>query len=113
MLSFGRKIATLRKSKKLSQSELAKGLGSSISVISRYERDEMTPSIDVAKRLAAILDTSVGYLLGESEDDELLKQPEMVDRLKQLNSLDQDSRNFITRALDAMLRDAQTRKAYS
>ncbi|MGQ1892058.1 helix-turn-helix domain-containing protein [Thermophagus sp. OGC60D27] len=35
--------------RKLSQTDLAKQLKTSVSVISRYERDEMTPSIDAAK----------------------------------------------------------------
>ena len=68
MISFGKKLAALRKGKKMSQTDLAKKLSTSVSVISRYERDEMAPSIETAKRLAGLLDTTVGYLLGETED---------------------------------------------
>ena len=78
MISFGEKIAALRKSNKLSQTDLAKQLNTSVSVISRYERDEMNQSIDTAKRLADLLNTTVGYLLGETEDDRLLKDPKMM-----------------------------------
>ena len=38
----------------------------------------MTPSIDTAKRLASFLNTTVGYLLGETEDDNLLKDHDMI-----------------------------------
>lgn len=112
-ITFGKKIAMLRKEKKLSQTELAKLLDTSISVISRYERDEMTPSIDVAKRLATTLDTTVGYLLGETDDDDLFKHPDMLKRFRVLSNLDDESRSYIVRALDAMLRDAKTQQAYN
>lgn len=112
MISFGKKIAALRKGKKFSQTELANTLGTSVSVISRYERDEMLPSIETAKKLAKELNTSVGYLLGESEEDEILKEPDMIRRFKDLLSLQDDTKEHILFALDAMLRDAKTRQAY-
>jgi hypothetical protein len=34
----------------------------------------MTPSIDTAKNLAALLETTVGYLLGENENADLFKK---------------------------------------
>ena len=34
-------------------------------VIGRYEHDEMIPSIEAAKNIAKLLNTPVGYLLGE------------------------------------------------
>ena len=51
MDSFGKRMAALRKERKMTQDELAKLLSTSISVIGRYERDEMTPSIEVAKNI--------------------------------------------------------------
>ena len=36
-------------------------------VIGRYEHDEMIPSIEAAKNIAKLLNTTVGYLLGETE----------------------------------------------
>jgi len=51
-------------------------------IIIRYERDQMTPSIDAARKLAEILNTTVGYLLGETEQEDLFKDPDMLKRLK-------------------------------
>lgn len=113
MTSFGKKVAVLRKEKKLSQTALAKQLNTSISVISRYERDEMIPSIDVAKKLADLLNTTVGYLLGETDETDIFKDPDMLRRLTDLKELNPTERQHILFALDAMLRDAKTRKAYA
>ena len=46
--------------------------------------DEVKPTIDVVKKLANVLDTTVGYLLGETEDRELLKDPSMLRRLNDI-----------------------------
>jgi transcriptional regulator with XRE-family HTH domain len=103
MASFGKKIAALRKELKMSQSDLAKQLSTSVSVISRYERDEMTPSIDVAKKLAGILDTTVGYLLGESDQENILKDPDMLKRLNDIEGMNPEEKNHVLFTLDAMI----------
>ena len=59
----------------MSQTDLAKQLNTSVSVISRYERDEMNPSIDTAKKLAEPLDTTVGYLLGRDRGRSAIERP--------------------------------------
>ena len=113
MLSFGKKLAALRKEKKLSQTQLAKLFDTSISVISRYERDEITPSIEAAKKLATLLDTTVGYLLGETEDDELLKDPQMMRRLKELKQLTPQEKEQVFFNMDAIIREIKNRKTYA
>ncbi len=113
MISFGKKLAILRKEKGMSQTELAKQLNTSVSVISRYERDEMTPSIDTAKKLASFLDTSVGYLLGETEDDQLLKDPEMINRLKTIQDFTEPEKGQVYFTLDAVIREILNRRTYA
>ena len=66
MTSFGKKLRECRDAKGLSQSELAKILNTNHSIIGKYERDEVKPSIDVVKNLADELETTVGFLLGET-----------------------------------------------
>lgn len=113
MISFGKKVAVLRKEKRFSQTELAKKLNTSISVISRYERDEMTPSIETAKRLANLLDTTVGYLLGEYEEDDLLKDQQMMKRLKELREFSDQEKEQVYFNLDAVIREIKNRRTYA
>jgi len=103
MDSFGKKIATLRKGMKISQGELAKQLGTSTSVIGRYERDEMTPSIEAAKKLAKILNTTVGYLLGETEQENVFKNPDMLKRLNDIEEMNEEDRKHVLFTLDALI----------
>jgi transcriptional regulator with XRE-family HTH domain len=104
METFGRKLAALRKEMKLSQTDLAKQLKTSVSVISRYERDEMAPSIETAKKLATLLDTTVGYLLGENENAEVFRNPDMLRRFKDIISFPKEKQEHILFALDSMIK---------
>ncbi len=95
MSSFGKKLRECREAKNLSQKELANLLNTSYSVVGKYERDEMQPSIKVVQTLAKLLDTIVGYLLGENEDTDLFKNPKMLDRLKAINNLPEKEKEHI------------------
>ena len=106
-LNFGKKLAECRKTKNLSQKELAKLLNTSHSVIGKYEREEMTPSIEAAVKLAKLLDTTVGYLLGENKNAELLKDPAMLKRLQDIDVLPTEDKSGILYALDNLLKAAK------
>jgi len=112
MSTFGKRLRDCRKEKGLSQNEIAKILSTNHSVIGKYERDDVKPSIDVAKKLADLLNTTVAYLVGETQDNELLKDIDMLKRLKDINDLPEQDKQAILYNLDALLRDAKTRLAY-
>jgi len=112
MSTFGKRLRDCRKEKGLSQNEIAKILNTNHSVIGKYERDDVKPSIDVAKKLADLLNTTVAYLVGETQDNELLKDTDMLKRLKDINDLPEQDKQAILYNLDALLRDAKTRLAY-
>jgi transcriptional regulator with XRE-family HTH domain len=67
LASFGKKLRECREDKGLSQQELGKTLKTSHSVIGRYESDEMSPSIEAVKKLAQVLDTTVGLSARRSQ----------------------------------------------
>ena len=64
MVDFGNKLRTLRTQAGMSQTELAKRLNITKSVVSYYELQERTPSPDVLIQLADIFHVSTDYLLG-------------------------------------------------
>jgi len=113
MVSFGKKLRECREGKSLSQNEVAKLLNTNHSIIGKYERDEVKPTIDVVKRLAEVLDTTVGFLLGESNQLNILKDSAMLDRLNDLQNLSDKDKDYILYTLDGLIRDAKARKAYA
>lgn len=113
MDTFGQRLALRRKELGLTQSELADQLDTDPSLIGRYERDKVRPSIDAVVRLAQEIDTTVSYLLGEIDQAELLKDPTMLKRMQSIEQLPDEQRKHVLYALDAMLRDAQAYQTYS
>jgi transcriptional regulator with XRE-family HTH domain len=113
MITFGKKLRECRETKKFSQSKLALEVGLHHSIIGRYERDEAKPTIDVVKRLAKSLDTTVGYLLGETENSSLFKDPTMLNRLKEISSLSEYDKDRILYTLDGLLQNIKTKQAYA
>ena len=113
METFGKKLRECRERNQLSQSALAKELGAHHSIIGRYERDEVKPTIDVIKNLAKILNTSAAFLLGESQDSDILQNPQMLKRLNDINALAEKDKECILYAIDGLIRDAKTRQAYA
>lgn len=113
MSTFGKRLMECREAKKLSQQELAKLMSISYTVIGKYERDETKPSIDVARNLAKLLDTTVGHLLGEIDDKDALKDPALLKRVNELNELSATDRDGILYDLDGLLRDTKARKTYA
>ncbi len=107
MLSFGKRIAILRKEIGLSQTDLANQLNTSVSVVSRYELDKMTPSVDTAKKIAELLNTSVGYLLGETDNAELFKNPEMLRRFQDIDQFNDEDKKYILYTLDALIKNVK------
>jgi transcriptional regulator with XRE-family HTH domain len=113
MSVFGKKLRECREAKSFSQSKLANEVGVHQSIIGRYEREEAKPTIDVVINLAKALDTTVGYLLGENKDADLFKDPVMLNRFKDINSLPDNDKHCILYALDGLLQNYKAKKAYS
>ncbi|MFN0080914.1 MAG: helix-turn-helix domain-containing protein [Ferruginibacter sp.] len=107
MDTFGKKIREAREAKGFSQAELAKQINSYHSIIGKYERDEVKPTVDVIKKIAQVLDTTAGFLLGETEDRELLKDPTMMKRLNDIAKFPDADKSCILYALDAMINNVK------
>ncbi len=104
-MTFGQKVSFSRKEKKLSQAELGKLSGISGDIIGKYERDEMKPSIDTAKKLADALSLSLDYLVGDSALKVLDKK--MLQRLEAIEKLADVDRQNIIYTLDNLIKAAK------
>jgi len=71
---------------------------------------EAKPSIEAAARLSNLLEVSLDYLVGNSDIE---VNTDMLNRVLELQSLSEEDKNTALKLLDAFLRDANTKKAYS
>ncbi|MDP4267604.1 MAG: helix-turn-helix transcriptional regulator [Bacteroidota bacterium] len=114
-MTFGEKITLLRKQKNLSQVELAEQVGITRDSIGKYERNDIVPTIEKAKKMADLLGVSLDYLVDEKEISpiETILDKDMIFRIKQINKLPEKDRDKILSIVDAFIRDYNAKQAYS
>lgn len=64
---FAKRLIELRKEKGISQAQLAKEIGSSLSIVCYWETNRSEPTAPFLVRLAEYFQVSVDYLLGRKE----------------------------------------------
>lgn len=104
-------IADLRENKGWSQSDLANNSDVSRVMIGKYERGEAIPSIEAAKKIADALDVSLDYLVGEGQNAKFDKKT--LQRLEELEQLEDSKKQTLFDLIDTYIRDAKTRQTYS
>lgn len=103
-------IADLREDRNWSQTDLADNSGVSRVMIGKYERGEASPSIEAAKKIADAFGVSMDYLVGEGINVSFDKQT--LNRLKELEELEESKKQTLFDLIDTYIRDAKTRKTY-
>ena len=109
-MTIGEHIALLRKRKKLSQAVLGKSVGTSGDIIGRYERDIITPSIEVIMKIADALEVSIDFLVGKTS---LELDTQTLNRMEEISKLPSEKKNYVLGLIDMALRDFKTSKAYA
>jgi transcriptional regulator with XRE-family HTH domain len=112
-MAIGDKIQALRKRQGWSQQQLAKKIGTSGPIVGRYERGEMTPSVEVAKKLADTFDVTLDFLVDDTGRTAEIRDKAMLQRVMDIQALDTEDRKTIVHVLDSLLRDAKAKKAYA
>ena len=109
-MSFGKRLFEVRKKRGFSQEVLAELLGTKGPAIGRYEREVAKPTIEVASKLAKILNVSLDYLVGNSDQelDEYTKN-----RILEVQNLPEDIKEKVFYMIDVSIKDHKTRQAYA
>ena len=103
-MDLGKKVAELRKQKGYNRDELGKIVGTSGAVIGRYERGEITPSVEIAKKIAEALEVSLDFLVGTT-DQELDKAT--LNRINEVAKLSPKEKELVFEFLDAFITKAK------
>ena len=104
-------ITRLRKEKGISREALGNGAGTSGAVIGRYERNEITPSVEIANRVARELDVSLDFLVGKSSV--VVRDKKILERVEAIAGMPDREQQQIFNVIDALIRDYNAKKAYS
>ena len=89
-MEFGKKIATLRKSRNMTQEDLGKVLSVTYQAVSKWERDESLPDFEMMTRIAKYFDVPLSYFTDDDKNDEqkaetattvVIAQPAMAEKV--------------------------------
>ena len=100
VMNIGKQIADLRKQKGVSRDELGKEVGTSGAVIGRYEREEITPSVEIANKMAKALGVSLDYLVGNTD---LELTDKLMNRIKEVARMTDKDKDYVYTLIDAFI----------
>ena len=106
---LGHRLSRLRKSKGLTQAELANKIGIRQVLVSDYERGRLRPNYEMIIQFASAFDVTTDELLGVKKTDQNKDHLSLniVRRLKKIESLPEPQRRAILRTIDTFLKGAE------
>ena len=109
---IGENIRIARKEKGFSQRKLAELINSDGSYINRLETKKINPSIASMQRIANALDYSIDHLVnGKPDEAEVnIKDKNLIEQVKLIDSLDEDDKKAVTHIIDALLTKKRIRE---
>lgn len=113
IMSFGTRLKELRTKKGLSKSDLGRAVDVHYTQLGRYERDEASPSADVLKRLANVLEVSTDFLMSGNSSDlaqESIQDKTLINLFQRVQRLEPEERKVVTSLLEAFLFRQETKK---
>ena len=111
MLDIGSKIIQLRKQQNWSQTDLAKKIEVSRTIVGNYERNENTPSIEVILKMSKIFNVSLDFLIGEG--DVATYDKAVLKRINDIEKLDDTTKNILFNLIDTYVQNYKTKQAFA
>lgn len=109
-MELGKRILELRKEKGITREKLGKTIGTSGAIIGRYERNERTPSVEIARKMAKALDVSLDYLVGNTE---FLLDTDVIKKIQDIQKLPQEDKKHLFYVLDNILQNVKAKQAFA
>ena len=91
IMTFGERLAFLRKGRRFTQEQLAKLIGVAKSTVAGYELNKREPNLETIKKITSALDVTENYLLGTEEVSKVaassLEEIELIETYRNLNQI--------------------------
>jgi transcriptional regulator with XRE-family HTH domain len=113
MTNFGDNLKEARTKKGISQSQFAELMGIHPAHISRYERNQTVPSIDVVKKFADLLEVTTDMLVYGDEDEKAkdrITDNELLTMFSKAQALNEEDRKCVKSFLKAFLFQKEMQK---
>ena len=112
---FGERLAALRKARGWTQPELAERLGTTVKMVTYYERQATNPTAKTLEKIAEVFGVSTAKLIGEADSSKRSRKPGPPSRLQELteklSSLPRSKQKVVVEMLEGFLQKASNGKA--
>lgn len=105
IMEFGKRLASLRKARGLTQQALADTAGIHVVQVRRYETGASQPSLDILRKLAVALSVRADELLFEA--DERGPHDDLRLQFEALEAMSEEDRQVIASLIDAFVKKHQ------
>ncbi len=105
-MTIGEKLRKLRREKGLSQLALEQLSGVHCKLLSKYENGRVQPTADTLRKIAQALEVTSDYLIFDNAPADgisQLKDLDLFERFKEVESMSVENRNMIKHMIDALL----------
>ncbi len=109
-MDLGKRIFDIRKGKNITREKLGKIIGTSGAIIGRYERNERTPSVEIARKMALALGVSLDYLVGNTE---FQLETNIIKKIQEIQKLPKEDKNHLFYVLDNILQNVKAKQAFT
>lgn len=99
--ALGHRIHLLRRKRKWSQADLAARVGATRPQISRYEKGDYEPRLDMLGRIADALDTTTDFLIS-GRDPKTVRDTQLKALVSKLDSLPEELRAVVIEFLESL-----------
>ncbi|GKW22331.1 hypothetical protein PEC302107_40600 [Pectobacterium araliae] len=115
MTDFGKRLASLRKARQLTQIELANLLDIQPRMVGRWEQGQVKPQFDYIIKLAQLLEVSIDHLLlgedGTAAPVFDIKNKRLKELCKQVDELRTEDQDVICHFLDMAITQEKVKQA--
>lgn len=98
-MEFADKLTALRKSRELTQEQLAEQLNVSRQSVSKWESGQVIPEAEKLMELSRVFDVSIDYLLKPSELDELSVKTQILEQQQEKLLIREQKRTCILKSI--------------
>ncbi len=109
-MSFSKRLYEIRTEKKMTREKLGQLISTSGAIIGKYEREERTPSVEIARKIAEVLEVSLDFLVGNT-DQKL--DSSILDKILQIQQLPNEDRSHLLYLVDNILQNVKAKQAFS
>ena len=109
-MNFARRLHDIRKERKWTREKLGKEIGTSGAIIGMYEREERTPSVEVARKIAYAMGVSLDFLVGNTD---VRLDSDIIEKIQQIQQLPQEDKSHLFYLVDNVLQNFKARQAFA